>query len=93
MRYAIDEHGKTVEIRISGAVGHEPELLESLQDCQSGRCGCPTDQYDRLAGMDVETGGGEVTIRLQPLPGQRLDAALLRACLDYTLTHEVTIGD
>ena len=86
MHYELVEHGTTVEVRVSGAADHEPELLESLRDCQSGRCGCPTDQYDRLAAMDVETGDGAVTVRLQPLSGERLDPEELRACLDYTLT-------
>ncbi len=86
VHYELVEHGTAVEVRVSGAAGHEPELLKSLRDCQSGRCGCPTRQYDRLAAMDVETGDGAVTIRLQPRSGQRLDPNELRACLDNTLT-------
>jgi hypothetical protein len=55
-----------------------------MQDCQQGRCGCPTDQYDRLAGMDVAATDDKVTVRLRPRSGERFDADELRACLDYT---------
>jgi hypothetical protein len=59
----------------------------SLHDCASGSCGCPTNQYDRLESMDVKSGDGNITVRLRPLPGERLDTDEIRACLDYTLTQ------
>jgi hypothetical protein len=45
----------------------------------------PTDQEDRLAGMDVNAGADEVTLRLQPLLGQHLDLEQLRTCMDLTI--------
>lgn len=47
----------------------------------------PTDQYDKLAKMDVEAADGDVTLRMEPLPCERLDTEQLRVCLDYTLSH------
>jgi hypothetical protein len=44
-------------------------------------------QYDRLAATDVDAAGEHLVVRLQPRPGQQLDAEALRACLDYTLTE------
>lgn len=35
--------------------------------------------------MDVNAGGDEVTLRLQPLPGQHLDLEQLRVCMDHTI--------
>lgn len=40
--------------------------------------------------MDVNAGDDEVTVRLQPLPGQRIDREQLGACLYYTIA---TAGD
>jgi hypothetical protein len=87
MRYDITEQDRDVEIHLHDAAGRTSELLGSMQDCQQGRCGCPTDQYDRLAGMDVEATDDEVTVRLQPKTGERFDTDELRACLDYTIEH------
>lgn len=88
MKYEISEQGTTVEVRVHDAGDQQPQLLQSFQECQSGTCGCPTDQYDRLATMDVDTAGGDVTLRLEPLPGQRLDPEQLHVCLDYTHTEQ-----
>ncbi len=87
MRYEITEQDTDVQIQVHDTAGRTEQLLASMQDCQQGRCSCPTDQYDRLAAMNVTATDDEVTVRLQPQPGQRLDPDELRACLDYTLAH------
>lgn len=86
MRYEITQSGPDIEIHLSTAAGQASWLLQSLQDCRSGQCGCPTDQYDKLAAMEIGAGGDEVTVRLHPLPGERLDPDQIQACLDYTTT-------
>ena len=83
-KFEIREQGTTVEISVHDVGRQQPQLLESLQECQSGSCECPTDQYDRLAGMDLGAADGAVTLRLGPLPGQRLDPEQLRGCLEHT---------
>ncbi len=87
MRYQITEHDDDVEIRVEQTGKHTPQLLASLQDCQHGRCGCPTDQYQRLEDITIHTDPDELTIRLHPHQGQRLDTGDLQACLDYTITQ------
>jgi hypothetical protein len=87
MRYQVNERGSDVEIHVSGASGHTSQLLESMQACQTGSCGCPTDQYDKLTAMDVEAGSDEVTVRLHPIPGEHFDAEEIMACLDFTITQ------
>ena len=87
MRYEVTEREPDIEIHVSDAAGHTSQLLQSMQECHSGRCGCPTDQYDKLRAMDVDAGDDEVTVRLHPLPGERLDPDEIKACLDYTTTR------
>ena len=88
MRYDIAQAGEAVEIHVQDAGERAPQVLASLQECQEcqeGRCGCPTDQYDRLASIEVGGGDGELTVQLTPRPGEHLDPDALRACMDYTL--------
>ena len=87
MRYEITEHDSDVEVRVQDTAGRTSQVLTSMQDCQQGQCGCPTDQYDRLAGMDVAATDNEVTVRLRPKTGERFDSDELRACLDYTIAQ------
>jgi len=92
MRYDITEDGEAVEILVHDAGGRAPQVLASLQSCQEGRCGCPTDQYDRLESIEVGGGDGELTIHLTPRPGEHLDPDALRACMDYTLESASTLS-
>ena len=87
MRYDIRDDDGRVQILVAGVSGRSPQLLAALQNCQEGRCGCPTNEYDRLAAMEVGGGEDEVRIRLDPKPGERLDAEQVAACLDYTLSQ------
>ena len=88
MRYQITEDtGAAVQIAVAADPEQQPRLLESLAQCQSGNCGCPTDQYERLEKMNVHASGKGVRIRLEPRLGQRFDTAELRACLEYTTTQ------
>jgi hypothetical protein len=43
-----------------------PQVLASLRHCQHGRCGCLTDQYDRLEDMTIHTNSDNLTLRLHP---------------------------
>lgn len=85
VRYEITEHEPEVEVHIHQTGERTPQLMASLQDCQQGRCGCPTDQYDRLEDMTIHTDLDQLTIRLRPRTGQHLDTEQLQNCLDYTL--------
>jgi hypothetical protein len=85
--YEIADDGSQVEILIRTTAEQEPRVIASLQDYASGACGCATNEYDRLESMDVKTGDGNITVRLQPLPGEHLDTDEIRACVAYTLTQ------
>ena len=85
MRYNMTQDGEAVEIHVQDAGERAPQVLASLQECQEGRCGCPTDQYDRLGSIEVGGGDGELTVHLTPRTGEHLDPDELRACMDYTM--------
>lgn len=59
MDYKIGHVGDDeVTIDLVDTTDRARQVLEALQECQEGRCRCPTDQYERLAGMDIATRGG-----------------------------------
>ena len=70
MDYKIGHAGDDeVTIDLVDTTDRAPQVLEALQECQEGRCRCPTDQYERLAGMDIATRGGAIRVRLRPRGG------------------------
>jgi len=83
-RYRIDDEDASVSIDVTDVAGQEQELLEAFGECQAGQCSCPTDEYQKLASMDVQHTREVIRIRLEPKAGQVLDTRQIAACLDYT---------
>ncbi len=83
--YTIDATGATVAIEITAVGERQGELLEAFGECAEGRCSCPTDEYEKLASMDVQPGDDRIDIRLEAKPGTSLDTSEIEACLDYTV--------
>ena len=84
-RYRLREHAEGMTIEVTEVGGEQRELLEAFGECQSGRCSCPTDQYEKVASMEVHAGEQEMTIRLKAKPQTRFDAEQVSACLDHTI--------
>ena len=84
-KYTINADDASVEIELTGVAGRQAELLEAFAECQEGRCSCPTDEYLKVATMEVQPTGDRIAIRLEAKPGTSLDTTEIAACLDYTV--------
>jgi len=85
--YTITPTQRGLHIQVRDAAGQKHQLLEVLQECQEGRCPCPTGEYEKLAQMQVTSADGSVEIDLRTKPGAALEADAVRRCLDFTVTH------
>jgi hypothetical protein len=74
-RYRIDEDEAAVSIELTEQAGEQEELLEAFRECQEGRCTCPTEEYRKVASMDVDADEDRIAIRLESKPGERLDSS------------------
>jgi hypothetical protein len=83
--YTINADASSVAIEITEVAGRQAELLEAFGECQEGRCSCPTDEYLKVATMEVDPADDRIAIRLQAKPGTSFDAAEIAACLDHTV--------
>ena len=84
-KYTISATGPSVSIELTEVAGRQAELLEAFGKCQEGRCSCPTDEYLKVATMEVQPTEDRIGIRLQAKPGTSLDKTEIAACLDYTV--------
>ena len=91
-KYRIDEKASTVSIEIAEVGGRQDELMQTFGECQSGHCSCPTNEYEKLASMEVEQGEDLIRLRLEPKPGEIFDTSEIAVCLDYT-TAKVAQSD
>jgi hypothetical protein len=86
-RYRIEETPDGVGIRVTEVSGNKQELLEAFGECQSGNCTCPTDEYEKVADMEIAAAGDEISLRLRAKPGTRFDPSRISACLAYTTSR------
>lgn len=82
--YRIKETESAVSIELTDVAGEQEQLLGAFAACQAGQCSCPTDEYQKLAGMDIQQGEDEIRLELEPKPGEKFDLSEIAACLDYT---------
>ena len=66
------------------AGGEHEQLLAAFGECQEGRCSCPTDEYQKLASIDVQESADVIRLHLKVKPGEAIDTSQIAACLDYT---------
>jgi hypothetical protein len=86
-RYRIEENPEGVAIEVTEASGHQKELLDAFQECQSGHCTCPTDEYEKVQNMEIDAADDSISLRLKAKAGTRFDTDEISACLDYTTSR------
>lgn len=83
-RYHIDQKETAVSIELTDLGTHREQFIEALEECQEGRCSCPTDGYEKLESMELHDASDGITVRLVVKPGENLDASQIESCFDYT---------
>ncbi len=79
-RYTINQSDEDLTIRVTETGPGADQLLTAFRECQQGRCDCPTDEYEKVSTLDVESEEGDtITLRLVPKPGQRFDESEIDA--------------
>jgi len=51
--YHITEKDSGVSVEVTDVGGHVDELMDAFAECQAGRCTCPTEEYRKLASLEV----------------------------------------
>jgi len=81
-RYRIRLEPTAMSIELTEVTGHREELLRAFQECQEGRCACPTDEYRKVASMWIQPEEAGIAICLEAERGVRFDPSQISACLD-----------
>lgn len=84
-KYTIATNGSDVAIELTEVGGRQDELLEAFGECQEGRCSCPTNEYTKVAAMELQPAADRIAIKLQAKPGMSFDTDEIATCLDYTV--------
>ena len=73
-----------LKIELTEIQGKEKQLLAAFQECQEGRCACPTNEYSKLESLEIEQTDGKLYLRLSSKKGEVYDSDEIGKCLHYT---------
>ena len=86
MKYQIDKNQQGVEITVEElSEQKKQQILTEFQLCREGKCDCPTDEYDKVAAVEIKsTQDHQIKLNLKAKPGQKFDEDEIGKCLDHT---------
>jgi len=84
MKYKVESKENEINIEVSEAKGKQKKLLEAFQECQEGRCTCPTQEYAKLDSLEIESNEDTIRLKLKSKPEEQFDEAEINKCLEYT---------
>ena len=84
MKHKINETESGLDISIEVKEGKKKELLEAFQECQEGRCSCPTEEYKNLESLEIKNNDGNIELHLKSKDGSTLDKTEINKCIEYT---------
>ena len=84
MKYSIEENENNLDISVDDVKDKKEKLLQAFQECQQGRCSCPTEEYKKLESLDIKQSEQGMQLHLKAKDGTILDKAEINRCLEYT---------
>lgn len=84
MKYKIDEKETGIDISVTDAMNDKQKLLDAFRECQEGRCSCPTNEYKKLASLEVAHDETGIKLRLKSKEGEVIDKSEIERCMAYT---------
>ena len=84
MEASIKTTANGIQIDVTDLEGKKMQLLEAFEECTEGRCSCPTQEYQKVAALEVIDSGDAIELCIAAKSGQQIDTAEIEKCLDHT---------
>lgn len=84
MKYKVESNKNEINIEISETKDKQKKLLEAFQECQEGRCSCPTQEYSKMESLDIENSKDTIHLKLKSKSDEQFNEMEIRKCLEYT---------
>ena len=84
MKYKVESTDNEVNIEVNETKGKQEQLLQAFQECQEGRCTCPTQEYSKLDSLEIESDEDTIKLKLKSKPDVKFDESEIGKCLEYT---------
>ena len=90
MKYKITNHEDGLDIDVTEVKGNKEKLLQAFQECQEGRCTCPTQEYEKVAKFDIDKSRKAIHLSIKTKDGEEINKNEIENCLEYTKNRVAT---
>ena len=84
MKSRITPTATGVDIDVTEVGEHAEAVLAAFNQCQQGKCSCPTTTYEQVADVQVTPVADGVSLTVTARPGETLDVGDIERCLAHT---------
>jgi len=84
MKYKIESTENEVNVEVTETKGRQKKLLQAFQECQEGRCTCPTQEYSKLDSLEITSDEDTIKLKLKSKSDVKIDESEIGKCLEYT---------
>lgn len=84
MKYHINETKDGLSISVDLLKEQKEQLIDAFNQCQQGQCSCPSDEYNKLESLDIDTVDNHIELDLKVKEGQKIDKSEIDKCLEFT---------
>ena len=84
MKHEINESKNGLDITVNDIKNQKTELLKAFQECQEGKCSCPTEEYKNLESLEIEETDEHITLHLKSKEGTKFNKNEINKCLEHT---------
>lgn len=84
-QYQLERKPELLKISIQTEGSNQSQILSAFEDCQKGRCSCPTEEYKKLESMAVDVKENRIVLELKPRVNTFFDMNEIKKCLDFSM--------
>jgi hypothetical protein len=84
MNYSIKEENDQVKVSINIEGIDKKSLIDKFNDCKTGSCGCPTDEYKNVQDCIIDEADQKINLTIIPKENIKININEIKKCLDYT---------
>ena len=80
MKIKSEQVGQSLIVNID-EIADKQAILDTIQGCADGNCACSTDEYQKVASIEILPGAKSIQLNIEVKAGEVIDPNCISECL------------
>ena len=81
MKIQSEQVGQSLTVNIEDVID-KASIISTIESCTDGNCACSTDEYQKVASMQISPGVDSIQLNIEVKPGEVIDPTCISDCLE-----------